>query len=120
MLSVDPVLLRRVVDNLLDNAHKYTEDPYAEISLFAGWWSNTVVIEVRDRGSGIAASDLGSIFQPFFRADRSRTRTTGGLGLGLALARRIVDAHEGKLTIESVEGAGTTARIELPIKPPPD
>jgi len=70
---------------------------------------------MRDRGLGISPLDLQRIFEPFFRADRSRTRTTGGLGLGLALARRIVEAHQGTLTIESSAGIGTTARIELPV-----
>jgi len=108
----DPVLLRRVVDNLLDNAHKYTEDPALPIELRA---HGALVIEVIDKGIGIAAPDLKSVFRPFFRADRSRTRETGGLGLGLALAKRIVEAHGGTIALESVANQGTTARIELPI-----
>ena len=75
---------------------------------------NDVVIEVRDRGIGIAAADVGRLFEPFFRADRSRTRATGGLGLGLALARRVVDAHKGTITFASELGTGTIARARLP------
>ena len=55
------------------------------------------------------------MFEPFFRADRSRTRATGGLGLGLALVKRVVDAHGGKIDFESEVGEGTTARVRLPI-----
>lgn len=112
-LTVDAVLVRRVIDNLLDNAHKYSADPASEIVLNAGWWSNSFVIELRDHGIGISAEDLKVIFEPFFRAESSRT--TGGLGLGLALARRIVEAHGGTLTVASSPGRGTTARVELPI-----
>jgi two-component system, OmpR family, sensor kinase len=75
----------------------------------------SIEIEVMDKGIGIAAADLPLVFRPFFRADRSRTRATGGLGLGLALAKRIVDAHGGSLALESAVGEGTTARVRLPI-----
>lgn len=116
-LAADSVLIRRVVDNLLDNANKYTDDATADIGLVAGSAPGKAFIEVRDHGVGIAGEDLARVFEPFFRADRSRTRTTGGLGLGLTLARRIVEGHGGTLTIESAVGAGTTARVELPIEP---
>ena len=118
-LEGDPVLLRRVVDNLLDNAHKYTEDPTAAIRLACRLQDDRVVVEVVDEGVGIAKADLDRVFEPFFRVDRSRTRATGGLGLGLVLSRRIVEAHGGTLTLESEReagGKGTTARIELPTR----
>ncbi|MBS2011660.1 MAG: HAMP domain-containing histidine kinase [Deltaproteobacteria bacterium] len=115
-VSGDPVLLRRVVDNLLDNAHKYTEDPSAPISVEARKDGAEVLVEIRDRGIGIAEEDLPRLFEPFFRVDRSRTRATGGLGLGLALARRVVAAHEGTLEFESTLGEGTRARLRLPAR----
>lgn len=110
----DRVLLRRVVDNLLENAHKYTDAPDATIELSARHDHN-VIIEVADSGIGISAEDLPKVFRPFFRADKSRSRATGGLGLGLALAKRIADAHHGSLTITSTVGEGTRARFELPV-----
>ncbi|WP_394831417.1 HAMP domain-containing histidine kinase [Pendulispora rubella] len=116
-LLAAPRLLRRVVDNLLENAHKYTDDPNRPIHLSCASIPNGVVLEVRDHGIGIAAADLERVFEPFFRADRSRTRATGGLGLGLALARRIVEAHGGTLSLTSELGRGTTARVELPLQP---
>lgn len=111
-ITVDPVLLRRVVDNLLDNANKYTDDPASEVVLAAASGPETVTIEVRDLGGGIAPADLTRVFEPFFRADPSRNKLINGLGL--TLARRIVEAHGGSLTIESVVGSGTCARLELP------
>jgi signal transduction histidine kinase len=118
-LEGDAVLLRRVVDNLLENAHRYSDraDP---ITLRARS-NDGLEIDVIDRGIGIAAEDLPRVFRPFFRADRSRARATGGLGLGLALAKRIVDAHGGEITLESAPNEGTRARVRLPIggEPPP-
>jgi signal transduction histidine kinase len=110
----DPVLLRRVVDNLLENAHKYSPRGEDEVELSAARDDGGVRVEVRDHGIGVAAEDLPHVFRPFFRADRSRTRATGGLGLGLALARRIVDAHAGTIALESRLGEGTRAVVRLP------
>lgn len=114
-IVADAVLIRRVVDNLLDNAHKYSEDAESSIVIEARAEADHVLVEVADRGIGIDGADLERLFEPFFRADRSRTRSTGGLGLGLALARRVVDAHRGTITFSSEVGKGTTACIRLPI-----
>lgn len=112
-LTADRSLLRRAIDNLLDNAQKYS-DPDAPVRLYARVEGGAAVIEVEDRGAGIPEEDRPNLFRPFFRGDRSRTRATGGVGLGLVLARRIVEAHGGRLEIESRVGEGTTARIALP------
>ncbi|MBX3221461.1 MAG: HAMP domain-containing histidine kinase [Labilithrix sp.] len=118
-IVADPVLARRVVDNLLDNAHAYTDKPDGAITLRARHEraddGDLVVIEVEDEGVGISAEDQARLFEPFFRADRSRTRRTGGLGLGLVLARRVAEAHGGTLTIDSAVGEGTCARVRLPV-----
>jgi signal transduction histidine kinase len=113
-IDVDPVLFRRVVDNLLENAHKYTPDSGSAIKLEVSRDDDGVVFEVIDRGVGIAAEDLPNVFTAFFRAERSRSRETGGVGLGLTLARRIADAHGGTVSLESELGAGTTARVTVP------
>ena len=113
-IDADPALLRRVLENLLENAQKYSEstDP---IELRASATGGSLHIEVVDFGIGIPSQDLPMLFQPFFRGDPSRTRRTGGVGLGLALARRIVEAHGGEISIHSEVGAGTTARVRIPI-----
>jgi signal transduction histidine kinase len=110
-VEVDRMLLRRALDNLLDNAAKYSE---GEIALSARAERGSLILEVRDRGAGIMPADQKRLFSPFFRADRSRARQTGGLGLGLLLARRIVEAHHGTLEIASEPGLGTTAKIRVP------
>lgn len=114
LVDADPMLLRRVIDNLLENAHKYTPDAAAPTILAARRDATGVVFEVRDRGIGIAVDDLPRVFTPFFRGDRSRSRETGGVGLGLSLAKRIVEAHHGRIEVISVPAGGTTMRVEIP------
>lgn len=109
----DGGLLRRVVDNLVDNARKYSE-PKSPIILRARRERSGVAITVTDYGMGIEAADLPHIFTPFFRADRSRTRKTGGVGLGLTLVRRIVTAHGGNVDVKSEVGQGTEMCVYLP------
>ena len=73
-----------------------------------------MVIEVQDDGEGIAPEHLALLGQRFYRPESSRSRSTGGVGLGLAIAKSIVEAHGGTLTLVSTLGVGTTARITLP------
>lgn len=114
--EVDPVLLRRAIDNLLENAAKYSpRDTAIELDASAG--SDGVQIIVRDRGEGITAEDLPFVFDPFFRADRVRTKKgPGGVGLGLSLVRRIVEAHGGTIALAPAEDRGTRATIRLPVR----
>jgi signal transduction histidine kinase len=116
-IHVDPVLFRRVIDNLLENAHKYTPDPDSPIELVASHDGSDAVFEVRDRGVGISPEDLPRIFTAFFRSERSRSRETGGVGLGLTLARRIVEAHGGTIEATSTVNVGTTVRVTIPAVP---
>jgi two-component system, OmpR family, sensor kinase len=113
LVQGDPVLLRRAIDNLLDNARRYSPAS-APVLLHAAALGPKVMIVVKDRGEGIAPDDLARLFTPFFRADPSRARRTGGVGLGLTLSRRIVEAHGGTLVAESTLGKGTTMTITLP------
>lgn len=112
-INVDPMLLRRVLDNLLENAHKYTRDA-APIKLTARADTAHVVFEVSDQGIGIPKDELQLVFAPFFRSDRSRSRETGGVGLGLTLAKRIVEAHGGTISVRSEVDVGTTVTVEIP------
>lgn len=116
VVHADPVLVRRVVDNLLDNARKYSEDGQ-RISVRARTDTGALLIEVADEGIGMSADDLKQLFTPFFRSDRSRARGTGGVGLGLALARRIVEAHGGTLSASSEPGRGSVFVVRIPTAP---
>jgi two-component system sensor histidine kinase BaeS len=73
-----------------------------------------VVISVADSGAGIAEEDLPHVFDRFWRADKSRTRSTGGSGLGLAIVRKLVEAHGGTAGVTSATGLGTTFTVRLP------
>ncbi|HET9626405.1 MAG TPA: HAMP domain-containing sensor histidine kinase, partial [Kofleriaceae bacterium] len=124
-IHVDPVLFRRVIDNLLENAHKYTPDGDSPIVLKVGHERlgsasphGDICFEIRDQGVGISAEDLPRIFTAFFRGERSRSRETGGVGLGLTLARRIVEAHAGAIDVSSTVNVGTAVRVTVPVVAP--
>jgi two-component system, OmpR family, sensor kinase len=112
-IECDAVLLRRALDNLLDNAAKYSE-PSAPVKLAVHPNGKAVSFEVIDRGVGMSREELQRAGTPFWRADGSRARRTGGVGLGLALARRIARAHGGDVSLDSTPGRGTTARLDIP------
>jgi two-component system, OmpR family, sensor kinase len=114
----DAVLLRRLLDNLLDNAGRYAPAASGPVELEAVASADGLAVEVRDRGPGVESADLPRLFEPFFRTDRSRARHSGGLGLGLALCKRIAEAHAGRLTAERREGGGLVLRLELPLDAP--
>jgi signal transduction histidine kinase len=114
----DKVMLRRVIDNFVDNARKYSpEDKPISIEVSTIDEGSRVRVAVVDEGRGISADDLPHVFTSFFRADRSRTRNTGGVGLGLSLARRIVEAHGGQIDLESELGKGTRIWFDLSVAP---
>ncbi|MGH9033793.1 MAG: sensor histidine kinase, partial [Acidimicrobiia bacterium] len=101
------------ITNLLDNALKYSEAG-RPVELDAHDDGELVSISVRDHGVGIPSRDLERIFERFYRVDRARSRTTGGIGLGLAIVRHVAQAHGGEVTVESREGEGSTFRLRLP------
>jgi two-component system sensor histidine kinase BaeS len=79
--------------------------------------AGTVTIRVTDSGIGIPARDLPHVFDKFYRVQGASTQGIPGTGLGLAITRSIVEAHDGRIRVESVEGAGTTFVVELPLTP---
>jgi two-component system, OmpR family, sensor kinase len=110
--------LRQVLLNLADNALKFTP-PDGRIELRLLETDRFARLVVTDTGSGIPSEVLPRVMDRFVRGDASRARSTGGAGLGLAIARSIVEAHGGVLTIDSEPGRGTTATIDLPLPVPP-
>jgi two-component system OmpR family sensor kinase/two-component system sensor histidine kinase BaeS len=136
-IDADPQRLAQVLANLVSNALRYTPeggtitliaekiadfrsqiadlpfkngDPQSPVSDL----QSPVVLKVSDTGPGIATEDLPYVFDRFYRADRSRTRGSGGAGLGLAIAKQIVAAHGGAIWAESEQGCGTTISVALP------
>jgi two-component system sensor histidine kinase BaeS len=86
-----------------------------EIGITAHVEDGWIVVRVRDSGAGIAEEDLPHVFDRFYRADRSRSRATGGAGLGLAIVRQLVEAHGGQIEVESEPGRGTAFTFTLPV-----
>ncbi len=117
VLEADPDSLKQVFYNLIDNAIRHTREG-GKIEIGWGKKHASVEIWVADDGEGIPPTDLPHIFEPFYRGDRSRSRRRGGAGLGLSLAKGIVEAHGGTISVESSLGKGTCFRIRLPISDP--
>ena len=115
----DEARLRELFMNLLDNAIRYTSAP-GTISLSLRREGQMAVVAITDTGIGIPAEDIPFIFERFYRVDKSRSRAEGdsGLGLGLAICRHIVEAHGGKMEVESQVGAGSTFSVWLPLQSP--
>ncbi len=112
--SVDPPLLEQAVVNLLDNAINYSEEG-KRVQVEASQGDHEVLISVHDQGCGIEKRHLRRLFERFYRVDKARSRQLGGTGLGLAIAKHIVQAHAGRLTVESTPGKGSIFSIHLPI-----
>jgi len=110
---VDCDRLKQILINLLSNAIKYT--PNGTVTIYAGANEDRVWVAVADTGIGIALADLPKVFERFWRADLSRSANTGGSGIGLAITKRLVELHGGKIEVESTPGMGSVFRFTLPI-----
>jgi len=117
LVDVDPERVGQVLRNLLDNALTHTPAG-GKIAVTAGASGRWVEVSVQDTGDGITAEDLPHVFERFYRADKSRSRATGGAGLGLAIARQLVEAHGGEIGAQSdgVPGRGTRFSFRLPVE----
>jgi heavy metal sensor kinase len=113
----DEARLRELLMNLLDNAIRYTPAP-GTVSMSLRREGQMAVIAITDTGIGIPAEDIPSIFERFYRVDKSRSRAEGGSGLGLAICKHIAEAHGGKIEVESQVGAGSTFSVWLPLQSP--
>lgn len=108
----DAKLLKQIVNNLIGNAIKYSPDG-GEVVVRLNSENNQVKFQVCDEGIGIAPEDQHSLFEPFNRGNN--VGTIGGTGLGLSIVKKCVDLHKGQITVDSVEGVGTTFTVTLPL-----
>jgi signal transduction histidine kinase len=114
LVNVDPERIAQVLRNLVSNAIVHTPAG-GTVTLTAQPRDHEVAVTVSDTGIGIAPEHLPYVFDRFYRADRSRTRQTGGAGLGLAIVRQLVVAHGGSVSVESTPGQGSAFTFTLPV-----
>lgn len=111
-LVANQLLLYRALFNLIENAYKYTEqNGVVTISSFAE--EDEVIISISDTGIGIPTDDITHIFEPFYRADKSRSRKIAGAGLGLAITKEILDLHKAQITVQSEKNSGTMIQVHF-------
>jgi signal transduction histidine kinase len=115
LIQGDGQRLEQVMNNLLSNALRHTPAG-GSVTLGLAATASGVRITVKDTGEGIAPEDLGHIFERFYRGDPARQRADGHSGLGLAIARELVRAHGGEISVASVQGQGTTVTVDLPVQ----
>ncbi len=112
----DPERLSQVITNLLTNAIHHNKD-HGEVRVSMQLQNDTVILAVADTGLGISTEDLPHVFERFYRADKSRSGSSGRTGLGLAISKAIVEAHGATIEVSSELGTGTTFLVRLPLQP---
>lgn len=115
VMTGSDALIYRLIFNLTENAVKYNR-PGGSVWVYVTQETEKLLIRVSDTGRGIPEEFQRSIFQPFFRVDKSRSREYGGAGLGLSLVWEIADLHGGCVWVEESSDKGTTIAVELPIQ----
>jgi len=112
-LEADEEKIKQILFNLVTNAISYTPEK-GSVSIKIKEEEHDVCFIVQDTGIGISEQDLPRIFERFYRVDKDRSRETGGTGLGLAIVKHIVEAHQGKIDVDSELGKGTTFKVYIP------
>jgi two-component system sensor histidine kinase BaeS len=113
-MSADPNRMRQLLQNLLENSCRYVEDDgRVLLTLLQGPGSVNIVLE--DSGPGLTASQIPRLFERFYRAEGSRTRSSGGTGLGLSICKNIAEAHGGRIHAEPSEIGGLKIQVDLPV-----
>lgn len=110
-LRMDKDLMKILLANLIDNAIKASKSGDKVVLSWHRGTEGTIILEIQDRGIGISAEDIAQVFEPFFRADKSRSKANGGVGLGLAICAEIAKIHNAEIKIESQLNKGTTIKI---------
>ncbi|MDY7038681.1 MAG: HAMP domain-containing sensor histidine kinase, partial [Thermodesulfobacteriota bacterium] len=113
-IYADPDQIKTVLNNVLSNALKYSQPENDSVQIGYKKQEPYVILRIKDHGIGIPEEELPFIFEPFYRVEKSRSKRTGGYGLGLSLCKTIMEAHEGKIAVESAPGQGTTVSLYFP------
>jgi len=111
-----PLALKRAIGNLFDNALYYGQKVEIAIRHVQAAAGDLVEIDIRDHGPGVPEEAMGSLFQPYVRLEHGRSSNSGGMGLGLGIARNIVQAHGGELSLRNHPQGGLIAHIVLPAR----
>lgn len=106
--------IEQVIINVISNSIKYTQEK-GKIDVSMWKEEEYICIKVKDNGIGIPKKDMNRLFERFYRVDKARSRMLGGTGLGLSIAKQIIEAHKGKIVLDSIYGEGTWVTIMLPI-----
>ena len=114
-LKVDISLIQNALSNILKNAIMYSNQN-SKINIILSSQKDSCIIEIIDNGKGIKKENIKNIFNRFFREESSRSRDYGGLGLGLPIVKKILNLHNGDITIHSEIDKGTSVKIFLPIQ----
>ena len=112
--EIDAEQIKTVVKNLLNNALKYSNPNGKPVQIWLKKQPPYIIVQVRDYGIGIPEEELPFVFEPFYRVDKSRSKRTGGFGLGLSLCKTIMEAHGGKIDIDSSPDNGTRVSLYFP------
>lgn len=115
-LLIDPDRIAQVLINLIQNAKRYINEETGKVWIETEQEGSWFVIQVKDNGKGISEKDLPHIFDRFYRVEKSRSRQYGGTGLGLTICKAIMEAHNGKIEVNSKEGVGTIFSLYLPVQ----
>ncbi len=115
MVDADSEKIRTVLRNLLENSIKYSLPDSRPVEVAAACDESTAVLTVTDDGPGVPAEDRATIFEPFFRVNRSRTKAPSGYGLGLSICKRVIEAHGGTITLKPNTPRGCVFEVTLPL-----
>ncbi|GAA2698507.1 sensor histidine kinase [Actinoplanes palleronii] len=114
LITADPIRLRQAVGNLITNAIRHTPAG-GHVNILSGTADGLLRIDVRDTGPGLPLDQQALVFERFWRAEKSRSRQTGGSGLGLSIVRKLAEAHGGSASVSSTPGEGATFTVHLPL-----
>lgn len=115
LADVDGEKVRTVLRNLIENALKYSLPDSRPVEVAVAASSESVIVRVSDDGTGILEGEDDRLFEPFYRADRSRSKSTGGYGLGLSICKRVMDAHGGTIVVERLAQRGASFLLTFPL-----